>query len=130
MTREDEIRERVAKATPGPWVAIKQAGKDEGAYTIATDRKFGCSFVEVWGDLSPQPGKQEANAILIANAPADLAYLLGENERLRRQIDDTAKALATNPEEECTSRCIERECEQCGGLYTEHDGDCPNGNPE
>ena len=70
MSRVDEIRGRLAKATPGEWEAVPGAmgwrvlAKDERA-TIVCDVSGALSNPESTGD-----------ADLIANAPADLAHLL------------------------------------------------------
>lgn len=70
--RLDAIRAMLAAATPGPWEYLADAdlvmGDDH--QSIVADPRHGC-------------GRGEANAALIAHAPDDLAWLVGEVERLR-----------------------------------------------
>lgn len=80
MSREEEIKARIAAATAGPW------------------RVEGETWLEVRGTQDPiadMPGsiRDQADAALIANAPADLAYLLSENERLRAAAEQAANAF-------------------------------------
>mgnify|MGYP000676824464 CR=1 FL=1 len=79
-----EIRARVDAATPGPWDERRQDDYACSAYysiwggeteVIATD----------WNDVQYPPTRR-ADCDLIANAPADLAYLLAENARLRERV--------------------------------------------
>ena len=83
MTRFDEIRARLRKATPGPWHPNPDGTGEEGD---------GCVWFEDanLGRVDVICGTafwNKADADLIAHAPADLAYLL--------EIID---ALATPPE--------------------------------
>ena len=82
------IRERLNAATPGPWefdsycrVLAPPAHLDDAEH-------YGniVAWVPAWhGDTACKP--HDDNAELIANAPADLAWLLAEVERLTRQRD-------------------------------------------
>ena len=70
----EEIRRRLAAATPGPW----RVGHDGPSKPIIIPQ----TVTDLWGfdDL------EEENAELIAHAPTDLAFLLAENERLEREV--------------------------------------------
>ena len=69
MSRTEEIRARLDAATPGLW----ERENDGTGSTITSDtRGIGQAFNINWRN----------DADLIANAPADLAWLLDENERL------------------------------------------------
>jgi hypothetical protein len=89
MDRLEEIRARLAAATPGPWTAIQKtwrsrtSGHTWSAYGIEQSQ-------EVYGDdawaisYATDTGQiAQKDADLIAHAPADLAYLLAEVERLQ-----------------------------------------------
>lgn len=93
--REQEIRERLAAATPGPWWVegmggITMDGKRDG-YHVHANAPDGRLFRVGAGNRS-----SESDAELIANAPADLAYLLEELERVRKLLevyDGSAEAV-------------------------------------
>jgi len=70
MTRIDEIRARLAAATPRPWP--RESGQD-GWRCVGP----------VWVG-STRPGAR-ADADLVANSPDDLAFLFAEVERLRAE---------------------------------------------
>ena len=61
-----EIRARLDAATPGPWLV----------------RNGWVDLNNLHGDVIPV-GHNDADADLIAHAPADIAWLLDEVERLR-----------------------------------------------
>ena len=77
----DAIRARLAAATPGPWHAYGN--------TLAAETG-GCTCSPHYGAHEAHCGLEEigqvveSDADLIAHAPADLAALLAEVERLRR----------------------------------------------
>lgn len=82
MTRLDEIKARLEKATPGPWAVAGRNGylnQVEIAPAIATAYGAG--------------EEVQANAALIAHAPADIAYLLGEVERLREVLTEIVESV-------------------------------------
>ena len=83
----EEIRRRLAAATPGPW----RVGHDGPSKPIIIPQ----TVTDLWGfdDL------EEENAELIAHAPIDLAFLLAENERLEREV----AGLRDSPELDGTS---------------------------
>ena len=79
----DEIKDRLAKATPGPWKAFKTTDgrKLLGIGDANAEGVFDVGF-GVWRDGD----ERDANADLIANSPSDIQYLLDEVERLEQQI--------------------------------------------
>jgi hypothetical protein len=94
-----EIRARLNAATPGPWVeddgnvfddATSKARYDaiiakiDGRpYDDAAVRKLGlvATCDQAWENF-------DNNALFIAHAPADIAFMLSEVERLRAEIRD------------------------------------------
>lgn len=95
--RIDAIRARLAAATPGPWEADASCschdcwGDDTGRLP---GRPAECPNAQIMGidGVVTEVGYGSisvtaADAYLIANAPADLAYLLDEVQRLRAQLD-------------------------------------------
>jgi hypothetical protein len=100
VSRLDEIRARLEAATPGPWVVTKDM--DCGAPWLAVvagdpdefqkprdyDRAMVASALREDGH----------NAALVSNAPADLAYLLGEVERLSEKIERADRGELTGDE--------------------------------
>ena len=83
MTRLDEIKARIAAATPGPWAWSRTPAAtndyDHGILWSASNREV----IEV---VAPADGPEiettKADAALIANAPADLELLVEAVERL------------------------------------------------
>ena len=74
--RIKEIRERLGAATPGPWSVLDLSDETGTDYTVeGSDVQIG----PVWA---------LADAAFIANAPADIAYLLEQVERLERAFRD------------------------------------------
>jgi len=90
------IRARVAAATPGPWVR-GIARDDDGWAVLANDGD---------DEVCTQPPSRvidpysPADADLIAHAPADIAALCDEVERLRAELDD-ARNVALGAVEDC-----------------------------
>lgn len=75
-----EIRERMAAATPGPWALYRAPEEPSEGWPVAQFRG--------WTVMSPPMhcdslGSQHADAALIANAPDDLRFLLGELDKAR-----------------------------------------------
>jgi hypothetical protein len=100
VSRADEIRARLEAATPGPWKAAPE--------------EAGRSWCDIWSPTTKttvvvadsidrhRGGKTErisgvrissADADLIAHAPADLAWALGEFERLEDALCSQRDAL-------------------------------------
>ena len=81
-TREQEIRQRLEAATPGPW-ENNGGWAIEGPFTPTGRLALGVVV-----------RNNRANALqdakLIAHAPADLAYLLGEVAQLREQLKSSS----------------------------------------
>ena len=88
--RVEAIRERLAKATPGPW--------DVHSSTIrgVQYRKDGtywrrCSIARILGGANYVP--EAPNAELIAHAPTDLAWACDEIERLTQQVEEMREVV-------------------------------------
>src|SRR5689334_17561342 len=86
--RVAEIRTRLAAATPGPWEVEREELDaryfDDDEAAMAFPRAIGPLTVE---DIDGDEVRIEANAALIAAAPADLEWACGEIERLTRDSD-------------------------------------------
>jgi hypothetical protein len=97
VTRPEEIAARVRAATPGPWrinehfCVIADGVEAAGEFTV-------CVVVSRTDGWMPS-GQKEADGALIANAPADLSWLLAERDRLRGEVErlteEKADALST-----------------------------------
>lgn len=72
MSREDEIRERVSKATKGPLVT----------------GNTGCVVWNQYYEKIVCSCRTKSDADFIAHAREDVPYLLSENDRLRREIEE------------------------------------------
>lgn len=68
----ESIKARLAAAIPGPWESGRSVEGLLGIYCLSA------AFRLAWLD-----GSRETDADLIANAPADIAALIAEVERLR-----------------------------------------------
>lgn len=90
MTRIDEIRERLDKATPGPWEAdgssIAQHWSRPGPWEEVVSTEVDCMAYCYGG--SAQGVIHESDADLIANAPADLAWCIEYIDELERVLRD------------------------------------------
>ena len=84
MTRIDEIRERLDKARPGPWHLHSQEGGNIHDITGRVDDEHG---VIIYAEC------ESSDADLIANAPADLAWLLDAVARRDARCEDLAVKL-------------------------------------
>lgn len=82
MSRLDEIRQRLEKATPGPWVATTWINTSGGWAAVGPlhdtedDPDDASCFYDGCEPNCQHDKAAQADAALIANAPADLAYLL------------------------------------------------------
>ncbi len=79
----NEVRERCAAATPGPWVSIVE-GRDQplgGASFIMRGKK------EAWEEDLYLDGGTIADQDFIAHARQDIPLLLDEIERLRKLLN-------------------------------------------
>ncbi len=79
---ESQIRERLAKATPGPWEHAQDEVMNTVVHFVHTQKKANsfCISIRI-------PGTKEHDADLIANAPSDLAWLLAERDLLSRKLE-------------------------------------------
>jgi hypothetical protein len=78
VKRIDEIRERLAKATPGPWYL-----DDEGSHFTLHNPFDRTEDGEVTADIFCCT-REDAN--LLANSRADLEWAVAEIERLRKLV--------------------------------------------
>jgi hypothetical protein len=81
--RVAEIREALKAATPGPWVAVLSASVTENYDVVASDLRtrvaadtFDAGCID-----------REDDALLIANSPQWLAFLLDELSEARTRLD-------------------------------------------
>lgn len=96
MNRIEQIKERWAKATDLPWrTELCNNGEKCWCRLVVTagysDRKTG----DNWKDtcIVPDGSIGRDDAELIANAPADIAYLLKQNAALQSQMDHQQEIL-------------------------------------
>ncbi len=84
--RLEEIKARLAAATPGPW---EESGGTEFGFRIAATERESKRIVRELSIASSHGGNVRAfaDAALIAHAPTDLAYLIAEVEWLRRELE-------------------------------------------
>lgn len=75
--RLQAIEARLTAASPGPWEIAQP--QETGGWGLCI--KAGMNFIARMPGRERQP--KEANADFIANAPADIAYLLEEIRRLK-----------------------------------------------
>lgn len=106
--RLDEIRQRLAAATPGPWHASRAQWDDE--LLISTNQPEPRLGYAGWNGLAiacgctdqPDEGLQVArcNAAFIAHAPTDIAYLLEQLATVQAQIPRWVSVEESLPEEQ------------------------------
>ena len=91
MTATDRvaaIRARLAAATPGPWKWFGRGHNRAWALGHRSGRGSAVLDGDLNGDGDACVGfNRRADATLIANAPADLAWLLEENARLTAELE-------------------------------------------
>ncbi|MEF2965067.1 hypothetical protein V3851_04420 [Paenibacillus sp. M1] len=82
--RIQEIKDRLDKATEGEWNL-------EGKEIWRRGDGYGGEYPEghVW--ITDFTGSNKNNAVLIANAPMDIAYLLSEYDRMREALEWTKR---------------------------------------
>ncbi len=85
MTREQEIEARLAAATPGPWRVVGTGTPHRGRVLVEELGRAIETIAETY--CGAYEGHGAANADLIANAPADIRYLLDEVARLRADVE-------------------------------------------
>ena len=116
----DPIRARLAAATPGPWHAWDRGIGSEvhvGAECVSETTQY-----ERCRDLNDgfRETFAEADAALIANAPADLAALLAEVERLREAVQRVREMHYPAYNDVAHTRI----CESCHGKAGVHPCGC------
>jgi hypothetical protein len=88
----EAIRERLAKATPGPWHADSRgrefSERDPEHYVVEADLNGLPSVVvdTLNCDACFPPDEQRANAALIASAPTDLQACISHIDALRKAL--------------------------------------------
>lgn len=83
MSTHDEIRAALEAATPGPWETYPAYGHLGVGQFVDEPGNGPMLFIETGGVTYAH---NDADAHLIANAPAWLAELLAENECLKSQV--------------------------------------------
>ena len=83
--RMKEIRERLQKASPGPWKVVSGLFPDE------SDGKSVAYEIEM-----PEPVISAGNKHFIENAPDDIRYLLDELKKAREEIGELEADLKAN----------------------------------
>ena len=84
----DAIKERLAKATPGPWAVCKRPANSTWVQGGTIGSVPHGSRVADTCVLGPNYAH---DAAFIAHAPTDIAALVAEVERLRREVDDMSE---------------------------------------
>lgn len=82
------IKARLAAAAPGPWECSRERPDHTGDHVVC-EATFDVRRVASAG--------RWVNALLIANAPGDLAALVAEVERLRELLDQAGENLPSVP---------------------------------
>lgn len=96
MTREEEIKERLDKATPSPWVATEGPVRcplcdgegDVDALTLDATGPW-ATTVQVYG-IGTDFKDHET---FLHHAPDDIRYLLARNEGLKRRVEKMERVV-------------------------------------
>ncbi len=88
MSKLSEIKARLAAATPGPW-SIEEHGTGETLFSYVAGENFHPLNLISFDDPD---AKWPKNKALIANAPADMAWLVAELERAQACIEKVVKS--------------------------------------
>lgn len=88
MSRTDEIRERLNRATPGPWINPWENRKDNAITDVNGNEIISAG----WYD-GPKLMISQLDADFIASAPEDIKHLLEENAALKAERDELKRAL-------------------------------------
>ena len=86
MTRIEDIQNRLSAATPGPW-EVDELGD------VATVPEFDLHRFDIMPETIARTELRKEDGAFIANAPADVSYLLAELRKAREAVAD-AKAEA------------------------------------
>lgn len=86
------IKERLAKATPGPWRVWRDPDPTKVRAT-AVETAWCHGDIEGDTELITDYLPTDADATFIANAPEDIAALVAEVERLREQVEAVKKII-------------------------------------
>jgi hypothetical protein len=84
MTRLEEIEKRLGEATSGPWFAYDWPDfprRDEAKGCVRIESKYTITAFCF-------SGKPNNDALFIANAPADIRYLLDEVAQLTKALEE------------------------------------------
>lgn len=86
MNDLDAVKARLAKATPGPWEWSVRPKRHILVHRFSARGFF--TVLETQGDVEADyPCAKDADRDLIEHAPADLAALVAEVERLRAEVE-------------------------------------------
>lgn len=90
LAREHEIEERLGNATEGPWMwcQLKGLGAKTFLYSTAENEKSYREYGPIADDISGFD-----NCDFIANAPADIEYLLGRIRELEMKVRSAEIAI-------------------------------------
>lgn len=92
-----QIRERLEKATPGPWWYKKNPMRDDGWFAYGSDNKT-VSSAQI----------SEADAQFIAHAPEDIAFLLSLCDSLAKECAALRSVLSEwDQDKSCFVQMIE-----------------------
>ena len=107
-----QIKSRLAAATPGPWRAVRNNAMGETWFNIGADGDE--NILSMVDDLNDECLTQKiSDAELIANCPADLAWLIERCEKLQAVALSLSELLEVH-EGECrldhNNNCQEHMC--------------------
>lgn len=119
--RIEEVRNRLAEITPGPWMT--EIGGTRVWHLSSGDTICEVNFDHQTGDH--QPGEDQA---FIANAPSDVAYLLEQLASIPAQIKAAVQAEREKWEKvrnagALLSNVAYNLSQQAGRVITEHDAE-------
>ncbi len=106
--REAEIRARLAGATPGPWKYEWESAGESDNFTASI---YEDDYKGLLVGRCNQNGSHHGDEEFIANAPADVAELLDEVDRLRAALRTSTERLANTLDE--LRATLERAREGC-----------------
>lgn len=90
-----EIKDRLEKATPGPWIAVGK-NRNDGHQVVVAGEYTNEGEPDMWIDVV-YSADEVADADFIAGAPEDIRFLLSEVERLEKRIIHLKKAEGGKP---------------------------------